>query len=484
MTTPSARALALASPRAVGRSGPGAAAPPPAADAAPAWRREAAPDAAPDWIFYGYLLLIGLEWTGLPNDVGILKSLRVTSLLAYGLFAASLIKGGARAIFGERQVLILGGFVAWTIASIAWAYVTQYAVNAIRPLFDYLVFAVLTAYVIDRRERFDKLAVLLGAVAVYLVTRNLDKLGSTRQGGFAAPYFLGDGNDFAWGLNVVLPLCFWLVIGRDRSLVTRAFGLGAILVCVIGNVGTSSRGGTLGLAALLLYGWWFVTHRRALGVAALAVVVIGVAAMAPASYFSRMSTIREYDEDNSAQARLQAWEAASRMAFVFPLGTGAGNFNTAYGRWFNPSRTGEGISRVEWGSGRWISPHSIYFRVVGEYGFGGLALLLWLIATNITSNNRSRALLKAAPEGAPYDNRFPAILNMSVIAFAVSGIFLGGFAYPHQFLLSGLIVGLKRAIDAKLIAVPVAAPARGVAPVAPARMPFRPHAALSAARRG
>ncbi|MGE3510606.1 MAG: O-antigen ligase family protein [Vicinamibacterales bacterium] len=453
-----------------------------------AWRGDLGADAAPDWIFYGYLLLVGLEWTGLPNDIGVLRAARVTTLLAYTLFAATLLKGGGR-LFGERQIVLLGGFVVWTVVSLAWAYITQYAFNAIRPLFDYMVFAVLTAYVIDRRARVDKLALLLGFVAMYLVARNFEKLGSTRQGGFEAPYFLGDGNDFAWGLNIILPLGLWLMIGRDRNVVIRVFGAISIAACLIGNIGTASRGGTIGLAALLLYGWWFVARRRALGVAAVAVVIVGVIAVAPSSYFSRMSTISDYEEDNSAQARLQAWEAASRMAFVFPLGTGAGNFNTAYGRWFNPSRTGQGVSRVEWGSGRWISPHSIYFRVIGEYGFGGFALLLWLIASNITTNNRSRMLLRSAPDGAPYDDRFPAVLNMSVIAFAVSGIFLGGFAYPHQFLLSGLVIGLKRTIESQMIV----ASAPAVAPTAPSatrlRLGFGPPAlrtpaSLPSARRG
>ena len=88
--------------------------------------------------------------------------------------------------------------------------------------------------------------------------------------------------------------------------------------------------------------------------------------MAPSGYFGRMGTVADYEEDNSAQQRLQAWGAALRMALDHPLGVGAGNFNSAYGRRYNPSTVGEGVSRVGWGNMRWISPHSIYFKPSGS----------------------------------------------------------------------------------------------------------------------
>jgi len=195
--------------------------------------------------------------------------------------------------------------------------------------------------------------------------------------------------------------------------------------------------------------WWFGARRRLLGAVALVMVLSGVAVVAPPSYFTRLSDTVDYQEDNSAQSRLQAWGAALRMARDYPLGVGARNFNSAYGRWYNPSTGGEGTARIEWNSLRWMSPHSIYFGVIGEYGFGGFVLLLVLIGSLLTANHRSRDALRRAPEGAPIDDRWPALINMSLVGFAVSGAFLGGFHYPHLFFITALTLSLKRIIQAE-----------------------------------
>jgi putative inorganic carbon (hco3(-)) transporter len=248
-------------------------------------------------------------------------------------------------------------------------------------------------------------------------------------------------------------------VGR-RWITTKAFAFAVVGLCILGNIGTQSRGGTLGLVAAVLYGWMFVMRRKVVGVVIVVVFAIGVVAVAPNGYLSRMGTVAKYEEDNSAQQRLQAWGAALRMARDHPLGVGAGNFNSAYGRRYNPSTVGQGEARVGWGAARWISPHSIYFKVLGEYGFLGCALLIWLIVANLIDNFRSGKLLTAAGDRAAFDPRWAGLLNMSILGFAISGIFLGGFRYPHLFLLSGLTVALKRAAAVPVASEAVAVPAQ------------------------
>jgi probable O-glycosylation ligase (exosortase A-associated) len=405
-------------------------------------------------LYVGYVLLMGIEYLGLGNDLSILKALHVSTLLHYGLFAAVLLRAPKSELFKERQVKIYLVFFLMTCLSVFYGYVQTRALNSIEPFAMGLIMLFLTIYLVDRKSRIDGLAALFAVVAVVLLVRNLGKMGAAARASiFTASYFMGDGNDFAWGLAVMFPIVMVLVIGR-RSLVTRAVGAVGMLACIMGLVGTQSRGGTLGLAAAAAYGWWYASRRKAMWAAAVPVLAVGLIIIAPSGYFDRIQTVTEYDEDNSALARLQAWGAAVEMAMYNPLGVGAGNFNSAYGRDFIPEE-----SRVTYGGQRWLSAHSIYFKVLGEYGFIGAAMLIMLLVANIRQNRGSRRL--AAEKGAHIwaDDRWPELINMSVCAFAVAGAFLSGFQYPHLFILTGLSMATRRMLDATAAAAPAVQPA-------------------------
>jgi putative inorganic carbon (hco3(-)) transporter len=251
---------------------------------------------------------------------------------------------------------------------------------------------------------------------------------------------MGDGNDFAWSMVIMLPFVLNLVLGK-RRVVVRLLGIAGIGACLFGIVGSGSRGAAIGLAAALLYYWIVMSRRKALGAAAIVVMLVGVVAFAPSEYFDRLETIGSYQEDSSAQGRLQVWGAATRMAIDHPLGVGAGNFSSAYGRYYIPPASENALS---WGSQRWLAAHSIYFKILGEYGILGLLLLLAVIHANIRDNTASRRLLAVADGPVRFSPTWPAILNMSIVGYAVCGAFLGGISYPHLFLLSALTVSAAR----------------------------------------
>ncbi len=132
----------------------------------------------------------------------------------------------------------------------------------------------------------------------------------------------------------MMPFAFYLVMG-SKSLIVRAIGAGGMVVALFGIIGTSSRGGSLGVIAAVLFYWWFMSGKKALGVAIMFVGLLGVLAFAPASYLNRMGGLSDTSEDTSAQARLTTWKASMRMAIDYPLGVGAGNFSSAYGRYLS-----------------------------------------------------------------------------------------------------------------------------------------------------
>ncbi|RPI08987.1 MAG: hypothetical protein EHM65_09650, partial [Acidobacteriales bacterium] len=383
-------------------------------------------------LFCAYLLLIVIEYLGLSAQLPLLKLTRFPTLLAYGLVAATMVLGGWRVAVGSAQGRLLLLFLVFTGSTVLWALVRTHVATDLRAHIDYMGLFASTAFLLDRHARVRALAVVVSLMVIVLVAANIDNLISeVRAGAFRAGYFLADGNDFGWGLVVLLP--FPLYLALQRSLLLRPLGAMAGAAALAGIVGTGSRGATLAVAAAGLYYWLAVSRRKALGAVALVVVAAAVLLLAPGSYVDRMRTIGDYEEDSSAQGRLRAWKAAVSMAVDHPLGVGAGNFNSAYGRFYLPAEHG-------WGMRRWISAHSVYFKVLGEYGFPGLLLLAVIIWTCLRDNRR---VLRWQAGGQGLDT-WPAMVNMGVVGYSVAGLFLGGVAYPHLYILSGLTVSCRR----------------------------------------
>ena len=407
----------------------------------PPHRRAKAARTAATWVFVGFLITFALEYSGVLNSYPALKQLRLTTIISYSLLLFTIGQVGFGDLFKHRQAKLLMTFLVLTMASILWAVVRMRAFDSIRPFVDYLILFYLAATLVDRPKRFQAFSIVLVAIIVFLVQQNLNRLGQeVRVGAFAAPYFMGDGNDFAWGLAVMLPFTFYLVL-VPKSILVRAIGVFGMVVALFGIVGTSSRGGSLGVIAAVLFYWWFMSGKKALGVAIMLVGLMGVLAFAPSSYLTRMSGLSNTAEDTSAQARLTTWTASMKMAIDYPLGVGAGNFSSAYGRYYLGSS-----GRLGYASNKWYSAHSIYFRTLGEYGYLGLGLLIYLVVSTVIANMKVRARLLAQGAEARIPVAWPSLVAMAVVAYAVCGTFLGGLSYPHLFLLCGLTVANKRIV--------------------------------------
>ncbi len=388
--------------------------------------------------FVAYMVLVAIEYGGLYTELPLLRTLYVASFLRWALLLLMVRRVTLAESVKTSQLALLIGMWCHTVLSVVYAEIQIRAYIQVRPFFLSVAFAFVTAYLMDRRSRVDKLALLFAPIAVMLLAKNFGRLGASRAGGLNAPFFMGDRNDFAWAMLVMMPIIAVLLIGR-RGVLTRALALAGIAAGVVGVVFSQSRGGAIGLVAVVLYGWLIVSKRRILGLGAVLVVGLGVYIVAPSGYFERMETVATYEEDNSAQGRLEAWTRATQMALDYPLGVGAGNFPSSYGRHYIDVDS----TRIWYGARRWINAHSIYFRVLGEYGFIGLTMLLWIIVGSIRDNIAVARVLQQHPD-PPLHPRWPALVNMSIVGFAVAGLFLGGFDFPHLFLLAGLTIANRR----------------------------------------
>ena len=205
-----------------------------------------------------------------------------------------------------------------------------------------------------------------------------------------------------------------------------------------------------------------VSKRKALG-AVLIVCVVGIVALAaPSTYVNRMNSMGDYEEDEFVAPAAGLGRRPQDGASTSRSASAPTTSRRAYGRYYIPGGR-QRLQGVPLDLGT-----RVYFRVIGEYGYPGLALLLCWIFVTFRDNRAAAPDEEASGPGLRYTGLWPALLNIGLGAYCVGGIFLGGFNYPHLFLLTGLSVGSRRAVEAKLAAM--GTPTRGppAAPAAPA----------------
>jgi len=380
-----------------------------------------------------FLLVIAIEYLGIiSNYLPFLRGVPIALGSCFLLVLYLSLKENALKSLRYPEMKLLLCILFLSFLGVLHGLIKLYAIDVIKQQVGYLVLAIITFAVINSVQRFRIYSAFIVAIHCFLVVTNSHKLFQAREGSFKAGYFIGDGNDLAWSLLVTLPLAMYMLVTSKGKLKTVIFGVATMLI-IVGILGTQSRGAAIGLA--LSGGFMFFKIlsefpkiRRAL----LVPVIIG-AFFLPAAYLDRLGTVANYEEDTSAMGRIAAWGTAIEMANDNFLGVGPGSFNSAYGRSYR--KPDDPV--------RWISTHSIYFKVLAEYGYIGLICLLMVIYKAFSESSRHIKRILAT-----YGNDNEYILPMKflmvmVIGYAVPGIFLTGVNYPHVYIMVGLIAAMR-----------------------------------------
>src|SRR5467141_266849 len=246
--------------------------------------------------------------------------------------------------------------------------------------------------------------------------------------------FIADNNSFALAVNMSLPMLFFLA--RDEKRRTYRWLLHLAFACgVLSVVLTYSRGGLLGLAAVLL-AITFKSRYKLVGVFLVALSFAAVITFAPPQWMNRMGGLVRGDVDMSGHQRLVSWGTSWNFAMDYPI-TG-GSFNALpdveiFQRYQNEPLPGGFLSS---------GPHSIYFQTLEEQGFVGLALYLILVAScwaRLLSLRRRAGRSPSTQWVIPYTH----MIEVSLFGFLVSGAFLGFANFDLFYQLVAMVIILN-----------------------------------------
>ncbi len=240
--------------------------------------------------------------------------------------------------------------------------------------------------------------------------------------------FIGGNNEIGLALIMTIPLMRYCQLSTDNFWIKRGM-LVLIITTLLAIVGTQSRGAFLGMGAMLL----FLTMKSRKKFTLLFFLILAVPAIVsfmPDTWSNRMHSIQTYEQDGSAMGRINAWMMAYNLAKDRMLGGGYECFRGPTFAMYAPNPRNV------------HDAHSIYFEVLGEHGFIGLALFLaigysaWRSCNWILRRTKHREDLKWI-----YD--LAAMLQVSLVGYASSGAFLGLAYFDFYYNLIALIVLAK-----------------------------------------
>lgn len=400
------------------------------------------------WFWVGLMAPHGLTW-------GFMRQFPIATLIGVVTLTALFLAKDRRPIPVTREIIMLGMLVVYTALTSALAILPEDAWQFWIQFMKILLITFVTPMLVYGQQRI----LLLLLVITFSIAFFGFKGGIFAISTGGSHMVLGPPGSYLAGntyIGVAMIMVLPLVLSSARMFHRQWVDLGWSLIrpyykpigwvfyvtfwlTAIAILATHSRGALLGLLVIVPFLFLHMKHKILMGTLALvAVAVIGVSA--PEPLMERWQTIGSYEEDGSAMQRIQAWGANWNMAVERPM-TGMGFRNTYMGYdWWISYANFEGVWRHV------LSPHSIYFGVLGAHGFVGLAIYLILIGfTFFTLNRIRRTALQRT--GQLWMAEYAWAMQIGLIGYLAAGAFLDVAYFNLLYAFVALAVIMRRELE-------------------------------------
>jgi len=270
-------------------------------------------------------------------------------------------------------------------------------------------------------------------------------IGIINQGGVPASSYMGDENDFALAMNIVLPFGYFAMIQQEKLLKKIIF-LIVSLFFIFAIISSFSRGGFVGLVPVAAY-CWYRTHKKIKYTIILGIILpIILINFAPAGYWKEIQTITAEQEESTADLRIYYWKCGWRMFKDNILfGVGPDNFRWNIVNYEDPDGM---YGRFHGGR----PAHSVYFTLLPELGLIGTIIFCWIVIEVIRNRRwmlltvkKYTKIIKNEHEKTYLDS-IPYVIysiDAAMLAYFITGTFLSVLYYPWLWTLIGMSIGLK-----------------------------------------
>jgi probable O-glycosylation ligase (exosortase A-associated) len=354
-----------------------------------------------------YIGILAWSWLAYMNPHrmawGFSTTMPFAFMVALCTLAGMLMSREPKRIPWTRETVLLLVFILWMFITTVYSLYPWLAWEQWDKVWRIMLMTYVTMMLINNKERIDLLMTVIAlSLAFYGVKGGIFVLttGGVHRVQGPDSTFIGGNNELGLALIMTVPLLRYVQLHATHYWIRQGLS-GVIGLVLIAIVGTHSRGALVGLAAMSLF--FLLKTRKKVGAILVAIpLALVLLYVMPQSWFDRMHTIETYEEDGSAQGRLYAWRNAITLANEHSLG---GGFRAV---------TGYGGT----------DSHSIYFGVLGEQGWVGLAMFLLLILFTWRSASWIIRHSKKNPD-LYWTRDLAAMIQVSLIGYMSAGAFLG-----------------------------------------------------------
>jgi putative inorganic carbon (hco3(-)) transporter len=379
-----------------------------------------------------YIGVLMWTWISIMNPHrltwGFAYSMQFALIVALVTLISLLISREPKRIPWTREAILLVILVAWMTFTTFFAFYPDLAWAHLEKVAKIELMVLVTAMVMQSERRINLLVwVMALSLAFYGVKGGIFTIvhGGVYHVRGPEGSFIGGDNEMGLALVMTVPLLRYLQL-HAPSLWIRYATSGAMVLTALAAVGSQSRGALLGIVSMGTFFW--LKSRNKVFTALLGVVAaVLIVSIMPQQWFDRMNTIGSYDQDASAMGRINAWHMAYNLAKDRLVGGGFDAFQGPTFAMYAPDPEDVHDS------------HSIYFEMLGEHGFVGLALFVllgiatWLSASWIIKRARGDPELRWAADLA-------AMVQVSLVGYASAGAFLGLAYFDFYYDLIAVVV--------------------------------------------
>ena len=328
-------------------------------------------------------------------------------------------------------------FAAWTGITTLYALYPSQSYELWTAMAKTQLMAFLIPVLLHRKEHLRQLIwVIVLSIAYYAVKGGAWFLLSGGENRIYGPpgSYIEDNNALAVAVIMMIPLMRYLQLTSPHRYVR--WGLTAMmLLSGVAAAGSYSRGALVAVSAMLAVLWWKSRKKLMLLLVAIA-TILAVLAYLPERWYERMDTIVNFEQDDSANRRLNVWATMFHLAQDRPIV--GGGFDVAEDAVFQKYAPDPRFPPQV--------AHSIYFQALGEHGFVGLGLYLLLYLALWRSASSLGRTAQGRPEYA-WARDFGLMMQVSFAGFLVGGAFLSLVNFDVPYYLIGAVIATKRLVD-------------------------------------
>jgi probable O-glycosylation ligase (exosortase A-associated) len=387
--------------------------------------------------YYGLLMWV---WLGIMNPHRLAWGFAATMPFAYIValctMASMLFNSKKLHPFpGDRVAILMVLFVVWMCVSPWFAFHPDLEYDQWQRAFKIQLMTLLALVIVGSRQQIHILVwVLMLSLGYFSIKGGIFTIftgGNFRVYGPDGTY-IEENNALGLATIIMVPFFRYLQLHAGNLWLGRAC-LAAMLFSVVSAFGSQSRGAFIAAVAMLAF-LWMKSDKKALFGMLLALVLALTLLFMPESWHERMASIGTYQEDSSAMSRINAWWVGWNVAADrFPFGGGFAMWTAPVFARYAPDPTMVYVA------------HSIYFQILGEHGFIGLALFLgifvfsWMNGSWIIRHAKGRVDLAWARDLA-------AMCQVGLIGFMVGGAFLSLAYFDLPYYIVVILIVLRRII--------------------------------------